>query len=128
MSDQGEIKIKIELFGIGDMEGIIQRFLGPISADAILYKMPFVLRGRFCFGSKKYWTLPINIRKGHDSKATREVEEGDIVYSPKTDELIIVLETINMPHKINKIGKITNNIEIFQEASNGINTKISKIK
>jgi hypothetical protein len=37
MSDKGEIPIKIEIFGIGNIEGIIQRYLGPISADSILY-------------------------------------------------------------------------------------------
>jgi hypothetical protein len=128
MSDKGEISIRIEIFGLGNVEGVIIRHLGPISADAILNKMPFVLRGRFAFGSKNYWTLPIGIRKGPDSKATRNVERGDIVYSPKTDEMIIVLETIEMPNKINKIGKIRANIELFQKASNGMNTKISILK
>ena len=128
MSDKGDIKIQIEIFSVGNVEGLIIRHLGPISADAILSKMPFVLRGRFGFGSKNYWTLPIGIRKGPDSKATRKVEKGDIVYSPKTDEMIIILESIEMPNKINKIGKITANIELFQKASNGMNTKISIIK
>ena len=125
---EGDISIRIEIFGVGNVEGLIIRHLGPISADAILDKMPFVLRGRFVFGSKNYWTLPIGIRKGPDSKATRNIEKGDIVYSPKTDEMIIMLETIEMPNKINKIGKITVNIELFQKATNGTNTKISIIK
>lgn len=128
MSDKGEIPIRIEIFGVGNVEGLIIRHLGPISADAILSKMPFVLRGRFAFGSKNYWTLPIGIRKGPDSKATKNVEKGDIVYSPKTDEMIIVLENIEMPNKINKIGKIAANIELFEKANNGLNTKIYRIK
>ena len=128
MSDKGDIKIRIEIFSVGNVEGLITRYLGPISADAILSKMPLVLRGRFGFGSKNYWTLPVGIRKGPDSKATRNVEKGDIVYSPKTDEMIIILESIEMPNKINKIGKITANIELFQKATNGTNTKISIIK
>ncbi len=128
MSDKGEIPIRIEIFGVGNVEGLIIRHLGPISADAILSKMPFVLRGRFAFGSKNYWTLPIGIRKGPDSKATKNVKKGDIVYSPKTDEMIIVLENIEMPNKINKIGKIAANIELFEKANNGLNTKIYRIK
>jgi len=125
MSDKGDIAIRIEIFGVGNVAGLIIRHLGPISADAILSKMPFVLRGRFAFGSKNYWTLPIGIRKGPDSKATRNVEKGEIVYNPKTDEMIIVLETIEMSNKVNKIGKIMANIELFQKATNGMNTKIS---
>ncbi len=128
MSTKGEISIRIEIFGVGNVEGLIIRHLGPFSADAILSKMPFVLRGRFTFGSKNYWTLPIGITKGPDSKATKNVEKGDIAYNPKTDEMIILLETIEMPNKVNKIGKITANIELFQKATNGMNTKISILK
>ncbi|TFG29373.1 MAG: hypothetical protein EU532_03285 [Promethearchaeota archaeon] len=128
MSDKGEIPIEIEIFGVGTLEGIIIRHLGPISADIILSKMPFVLRGRFAFGSKNYWTLPIGIRKGPDSKATKNVDKGDIVYNPKTDEMTFILENVEMPNKVNKIGKIVSNIELFEKASNGLNTKISKIR
>jgi hypothetical protein len=128
MSDKGEIPIEIEIFGVGKLEGVIIRHLGPISADTILSKMPFVLRGRFGFGSKNYWTLPIGIRKGPDSKATKNGEKGDIVYSPKTDEMIIILENVEMPNKVNKIGKILSDLELFQKANNGINTKIYRMK
>ncbi|MFX1338667.1 MAG: cyclophilin-like fold protein [Promethearchaeota archaeon] len=128
MSDKGDISIRIEIFGVGNVEGVIIRHLGPISADAILSKLPFVLRGRFAIGSKNYWTLPIGIKKGPDSKATKNVEKGDIIYNPKTDEMIILLETIEMPNKVNKIGRITANIELFHKATNGMNTKISLLK
>ena len=128
MSDKGEIPIAIEIFGVGTLEGTIIRHLGPISADIILSKMPLVLRGRFAFGSKNYWTLPIGIRKGPDSKATKNVDKGDIVYNPKTDEMNFILENVEMPNKVNKIGKILSNIELFEKASNGLNTKISKIR
>ncbi len=46
-----DIPIKIEIFGITTLNGFIDRIYAPISADAILDKMPFVLRGRFSFGS-----------------------------------------------------------------------------
>ena len=58
MTDQGQISIKIELFGIGALEGHFIRHIAPFSADAIINKLPIILRGRFSFGSKKYWTLP----------------------------------------------------------------------
>ena len=125
---EGEIPIKIEVLGFGILEGLIIRYLGPISADAILEKMPFVLRGRFSFGSKDYWILlNVGIRKGPDSKATKNVEKGDIVYNPKTDEICIVNEGLEMPNKINKIGKIIKNLDLLQEARNGLNCKLSKL-
>jgi len=127
MSDVGEIPIKIDLFGIGTINGSIIRYLAPLSADAILDKIPFVLRGRFSFGTKSYWTLPgVEIYKGLNPKSVKEVEKGDIIYSPKTDELIIILENLEMPNKINKIGKVKDNLELFLNAKNGLNTKISR--
>ncbi|MFX1303826.1 MAG: cyclophilin-like fold protein [Promethearchaeota archaeon] len=121
------VPIKIDLFGIGTIEGDIIRHIAPLTADAIIDKLPFNLRGRFSFGSKKYWTLPgLEIHKGTNPKSKTNAEKGDILYNPKTDELIIVIEDIEMPNKVNKIGKINTNIEILLKARNGLNTKLSK--
>jgi len=121
------IKIKIDLFGIGTINGELLRYYAPLSADAIINKLPIILRGRFSFGSKTYWTLPgMEIYKGHNPKSIKNVEKGDIIYNPKTDELIILLENAEMPNKVNRIGKVSDNIEILLKARNGLNTKISK--
>ena len=111
-------------------EGTIIRYIAPLTADPILDKMPFVLRGRWSFGSKNYWTLPgMRIRAGTNPKSTKDVEKGDIVFNPKTDEFIIVLENMEMPNKINKIGEITSsNLVSILNANNGLNTKIAKIQ
>jgi len=122
------IKIKIDLFGIGTINGELLRHYAPLSADAIINKLPIILRGRFSFGSKTYWTLPgMEIYKGHNSKSIKIVEKGEIIYNPKTDELLILLENVEMPNKVNRIGKVSDNLEILLKAKNGLNTKISKI-
>ena len=129
MSGLGDIPIKIEIQGIGIIDGVIIRFLGPISADAILEKMPLILRGRFGFSSKNKWTLSgVGIRKGPDSKARKDVEKGDIVYNPKADEIVIIIESHEMPNKINRIGKITENLDLLNSARNGLNCRIYKSK
>ena len=120
------IPIKIDLFGIGTIEANIIRHIAPLTADAIINKLPIILRGRFSFGSKKYWTLPgVEIFKGPNPKSISTVEKGDILYNPKTDELIIALEDVEMSNKVNIIGKVGSNLEILEKARNGLNTKIS---
>jgi len=42
--------------------------------------------------------------------------------------MIFILENMEMPNKVNKIGKILSNLDLFQKANNGLNTKISRIK
>ena len=122
----GDIKIKIEIVGITTLNGFIDRIYAPLSADAILDKMPFALKGRFSFGSKKYWTLPgLGLREGTNPKSVKDVEKGELVYNPKTDELIIIIENLEMPNKVNKVGKIEIKDDILN-ARNGLTTKISK--
>ncbi len=122
------VLIKIVLFGIGNIEGEIIRHLSPLTADAIINKLPIVLRGRYSFGSKNYWTLPgVEIYKGTNPKSIKNVEKGDILYNPKTDELIIAIEDIEMPNKVNRVGKIKTNLELLLQARNGLNTKILKL-
>ena len=123
------LKIKIDLLGIGTINGEMIRYLAPLSADAIINKLPINLRGRFGFGSKIYWTLlGIEIYKGTNSKSKKNVVKGDIVYNPQSDELIFILENTELQMKVNQIGKVTENLEFFLQAKNGLNTKISKIK
>ena len=126
-SNVGLVPIKIDLFGIGTLEGHFIRHIAPLCTDAIIDKLPFSMRGRFSFGSKKYWTLPgLGIYKGLNSKSIKEVEAGDIIYNPKTDEVIIVIESFQMPNKVNKVGKVNANLDLLLNARNGLNTKISK--
>jgi len=123
------VKINIDLFGIGTLKGEILRIYAPLSADAIINKFPIILRGRFGFGSKVYWTLPgVEIYKGTNSKSHKNVEKGDIIYNPKSDELTFILEDTELQNKVNQIGKVTSNLEFFLQAKNGLNTKIVKTK
>ncbi len=124
---EAEISIKLEFLGLGSLDAVIIRHVSPLSADAILDRLPMVLRGRFNFGSKQYWTLMnVGIRKGANLKAVRNFERGDIIYNPKSDEIIIILENIEMPNKMNKIGKILSDLSLFDKARNGLNCKITK--
>ena len=123
------VNINIDLFGVGTLKGEILRIYAPLSADAIINKLPLVLKGRFGFGSKVYWTLPgVEIYKGTNSKSRKKVEKGEIIYSPKSDELTFILEDTELQNKVNLIGKVTSNLEFFLQAKNGLNTKIAKTK
>ena len=122
--------IRIQLFGIGKLKANVIRHLAPFSSDAILDKFPLILRGRFgpSFKSKQYWTLPgVGIYKGLNKNAQKKVNKGEIVYNPKNDELIIILEDQELPTKANIIGEVENNLELILKARNGLNTKITKL-
>ncbi len=126
---QSNLLIKIQLYGIGVLKAKIMRHLSPLTIDKFLQKLPLVLRGRFSFKSKKYWTLPgVEIYKGLNNSADNEAQKGDIVYNPKTDEILIILEDQTLPNKVNKIGEIINDLAVILKARNGLSTKITQIK
>ncbi|MHA1149617.1 MAG: cyclophilin-like family protein [Promethearchaeota archaeon] len=128
MSEAAEVPVIIEILGLGKIEAVLIRHISPISVDAILNKLPFVVRGRFGFGGKQYWTLSgVGIRKGTNQKAKKEVEQGDIIYNPKADEISIIIEAHEMQNKVNLIGKVISNLELLQQVRNGLNNKISRI-
>ncbi|MHA1670182.1 MAG: hypothetical protein ACTSV5_06330 [Promethearchaeota archaeon] len=129
MSDSGDVSIKIELYGIGNIKGVINRHFDPLCADAVINRMPFTLRGRFNFTAKNYWSLPgVEIYKGVNSRSEKKGKKGDILYNPKSDELLILLEDFEMPYKVSKIGLILENLDLFLKAKNGLNTKFSKTR
>ncbi|MEJ2250486.1 MAG: hypothetical protein P8Y70_12540 [Candidatus Lokiarchaeota archaeon] len=129
MSEQADIPVVIQLFGIGKMKAIVIRHLSPLTSDAILDKLPFALRGRFNFGSKKAWILPgLGIRKGLSIRAAKKVKKGDLIYNPRSDELRIILEDYEMPNKVNKVGEVKSDLELILQAKNGLNTKIQKVR
>jgi len=129
MAEQADVPIKIELYGIGSLKGVIIRHLSPITSDAILDKIPFILRGRFSFKSKNSWILPgVGIRKGMSPRAEKKVKKGEIIYNPRSDELRIILVDHEMPNKVNQVGEVKDNLEIITKARNGLNTKLQRIR
>ncbi|TXT67143.1 MAG: hypothetical protein BAJALOKI1v1_170013 [Promethearchaeota archaeon] len=128
--ESANIQIIIQFYGIGNLKAKLVRHHAPLSADAIIDKLPLVLRGRFgpTFKSKQYWTLPgVEIYKGLNTNAHKKVKKGAIVYNPKTDELMIILEDQELPTKVNLIGEVEINLELVLKARNGLNTKIAPI-
>ena len=68
----------------------------------------------------------MGIYKGTNSKSIKEVQKGDIIYNPKTDEIILIIENLQMPNNVNKVGIVNSNLELLINARNGLKTKISK--
>ena len=61
-------------------------------------------------------------------KSTKAVKKGDIIYNPKSDELIVLLEDREMSSKVNIIGQITENLGLFLQAKSGLNTKFTRLR
>jgi len=54
----------------------------------------------------------------------------EVVYNTinRRIQIFMILEVMKIQNKVNKIGKILSNLEMFQKANNVLNIKISRNK
>jgi hypothetical protein len=108
-------EIEIEFLGLDSCFGYLERIKAPLTIERISKKFPsFKASGRFYFGGKDYFMIPVDIKKGLEH-ATEEAEEGDLVYEPKSDSIFICLTSGKMSMKVTKIGQITENLEVTKK-------------
>ena len=103
-------QIEIEFLGLDSCYGSLERIKAPLTIERISRKIPFKASGRFYFGGKDYFMIPVGIQKGLEHP-TEEVEEGDLVYEPNSDSIFICLKAGKMSMKVTMLGKITENLD-----------------
>ena len=105
------MRLRFEFLGLDSCFGYLERIKAPLTIERISRKFPsFKASGRFYFGGKDYFMIPVGIKKGLE-RPTEEVEEGDLVYEPNSDSIFICLKPGKMSMKVTKLGKITENLE-----------------
>jgi hypothetical protein len=108
-------EIEIEFLGLDSCYGYLERVKAPLTIERISRKFPsFKASGRFYFGGKDYFMIPVGIQKALENP-TEEAEEGDLVYEPNSDSIFICLKTGKMSMKVTKIGKITENLDVAKK-------------
>ena len=102
--------IEFEFLGLDSCFGELERIKAPLTIERISRTIPFKASGRFYFGGRDYFMIPLGIKKGLE-RPTEEVEEGDLVYEPNSDSIFICLKPGKMSMKVTELGKITENLE-----------------
>ena len=116
------IPIKIIVKEVGEAKGELVRFLAPLTVEKLITMLPIDGRAHPRGGG---FSMIINIKRGVE-KAVRSVKAGDIAYWPMGDSLIIYPKNATPYGPVNIVGKITENLEIFQGLKGGIRVRIEK--
>ncbi len=117
------IKIKFLIEGLGEAEGELVRFMAPRTVDTIARKMP--LEGRAALYKEEiYFEIPI---KMGEEKAKPTVETGAIAFWPMGGAICIFYGKSQPYSPVSIMGKITNNLEIFQHIKSGTRIRIEQI-
>jgi hypothetical protein len=115
--------VKIVVEGVGEAKGEIVRILAPLTVAAILGRLP--LRGRAHVRGGGL-SMIMGIRRGAE-KAVSSVKAGDIAYWPMQDSLVVYFQDSKPYGPVNRVGTITENLELFQGLKGGARLRIEKI-
>jgi hypothetical protein len=123
VTDEGDIsrvKIRLVIEGLGEAEGELVRFLAPRTIDTIVRKLP--VEGRAALWKEEvYFEIPVRIG---EEKAKPTVETGTIAFWPMGSALCIFYGQSQPYSQVNILGKVTKNLELFEQVKSGATIKV----
>jgi hypothetical protein len=118
--DISRVKIRFVIEGLGEAEGELVRFLAPRTIDTIFRKLP--VEGRAALWKEEvYFEIPVKIG---EEKAKPAVETGTIAFWPMGGALCIFYGQSQPYSQVNILGKVTKNLELFEQVKSGATIKV----
>lgn len=99
----------ITVVGKGEARGFLSRLTAPLTTEAILKRLPINTRTSPAMG---HVSVLVGIRRGVE-KSVSVVEAGVIGYWPRSDALTIYPVDRKLYSPVNKIGEVTENLDLF---------------
>ncbi len=114
------VKVKFIIEGLGEAEGELVRFLAPRTIDTIVRKLP--VEGRAALWKEEvYFEIPVKIG---EEKAKPNVETGTVAFWPMGSALCVFYGQSQPYSSVNILGKITKNLELFENVKSGATIKV----
>jgi hypothetical protein len=121
--DISRVKVKFVIEGLGEAEGELVRFLAPRTVDTIVRKLP--VEGRAALWKEEvYFEIPVKIG---EEKAKPTVETGTIAFWPMGSALCIFFGQSQPYSPVNILGKVTKNLELFEQVKSGATIKVEML-
>jgi hypothetical protein len=118
--DISRVKVKFIIEGLGEAEGELVRFLAPRTIDTIVRKLP--VEGRAALWKEEvYFEIPVKIG---EEKAKPTVETGTIAFWPMGSALCVFFGQSQPYSQVNILGKVTKNLELFEQVKSGATIKV----
>ena len=117
------VPIRVVIEGVGNAKGELIRIVSPRTTDAILRALP--IEGLAALWQEEvYFDIPV---KMGNEKAKPTVEKGTLAYWPMGAAFCIFWGESQPYSPVNIIGKIIENLEIFEKVKRGTKIIIEKI-
>ena len=116
------VPIKFIIENVGEAEGELVRIGSPRTTDAIIRQLP--IEGRAALWQQEvYFEIPI---KMGNEKAKPTVEKGTLAYWPMGSAFCIFYGETQPYSPVNIIGKVTKNLELFEQVKSGTKIIVEK--
>ena len=112
---QARIAIKVKVAEFGEATGELNRLMAPLTVGDILKILP--INGR-TIPAQGCVSILLGMKRGVE-KGVSQVEAGTIAFWPRTGSLCIYPEATKTYSPVNRIGKITSNLEMFRSLKSG---------
>jgi len=116
------VPIKFIIENVGEAEGELVRIGSPRTTDAIIRQLP--IEGRAALWQQEVY-FEIHIKMGNE-KAKPTVEKGTLAYWPMGSAFCIFYGETQPYSPVNIIGKVTKNLELFEQVKSGTKIIIEK--
>ena len=115
--------IRIKVAGLGEAKGELVRFYAPLTVETLLRRLPLRGRAHPCSGG---YSFIVGIKRGEE-KSIREVDAGTIAYWPMGDALCLYHSDTLTYSPVNRVGRITENLELIGRITSGASIRIEKL-
>jgi hypothetical protein len=112
---QARVLIRIKVAEVGEAQGELNRLTAPLTVGDILKVLP--INGR-TVPAQGCTSIILGLRRGTEKPVT-QVEAGTIAFWPRAMSLCIYPEATKTYGPVNKVGKVTSNLEIFRNLKSG---------
>jgi len=117
------IPIRLVIENVGSAEGELVRIRSPRTTDAIIRQLP--IEGLAALWQKEvYFNIPV---KMGNEKAKSNVEKGTLAYWPMGSAFCIFYGETHPYSPVNVIGRVTKNLEIFEQVKSGTKIIVKKV-
>jgi len=116
------LPIRFIIENLGEAEGELVRIQSPRTADALIRQLP--IEGRAALWQQEvYFEVPVKMGA---EKAKPTVEKGTLAYWPMGSAFCIFYGETQPYSPVNIIGKVTKNLELFEQVKSGTKIIVEK--
>ena len=120
--DFSKTPVRILVAGLGEAKGEFVRVYAPLTVEALLRRLPLQGRAHPLMGGVSFI---LGMRRGEE-KSTKTVEANMIAYWPMNDSICLFHSNARTYSPVNRVGRITNNLELIKRITSGSRIKIEK--